>query len=393
MLSLKPFVWTGLISYSLYLWHQPLIVFQRLAFYAKPYMDEYIALSIIASFILSYFTWKYVENPLRNKTRIGRKQVFFGALFTSLILIGFGIGGSVSDGYPGRLSLISPAAADFIKPPKTNNLDVCVDRQSILVPGVSGCKFGALDTEPQVLIWGDSHADALYSVLDARFNDRKMGGQYVKAGACGVLPGLAKRSSAKACDEAIQNLLTYIKSSSVSHIVVVLRWSVWLYPYPGIDSYGYNNSEGGIEYQPSHPSLVDSSYETHGQNEKGAAVKKLIADFVSTEKITVLSYETPGVGWDATKVALSSLIRGQMDLVHSTDYTAYKSRTEYIHGLLDDLGDIDNLIRVRPEQFFCNTVIKDRCVFIVKGETLYYDDDHLSNSGAKKVVNKIMRIF
>lgn len=89
LLSLKPMVFIGLISYSIYLWHQPLIAFYRLAseYAPNPYM---LAAFSFVSIPLAYISWRLVENPARNFQIMPAKR--FYPLLTVLVLIAAGVG-------------------------------------------------------------------------------------------------------------------------------------------------------------------------------------------------------------------------------------------------------------------------------------------------------------
>jgi len=97
ILSLRLFVAIGLISYSAYLWHQPLFVFARIRSIDEPTMWLIGLLSIVA-LMLAYLSWRFVEQPFRNRQRYRRKQIFIGGLVTSLLFIAVGIGLVISDG-------------------------------------------------------------------------------------------------------------------------------------------------------------------------------------------------------------------------------------------------------------------------------------------------------
>jgi peptidoglycan/LPS O-acetylase OafA/YrhL len=79
VLSLKPFVWIGLISYSAYLIHQPLFTFARSQSLSKLPDPIYIVL-ILAVFCLSYLTWRFIENTFRNRKQISIHLIFMHVL-------------------------------------------------------------------------------------------------------------------------------------------------------------------------------------------------------------------------------------------------------------------------------------------------------------------------
>jgi peptidoglycan/LPS O-acetylase OafA/YrhL len=69
LLSTKVFVGIGLISYSAYLWHQPLFAFARIRLIEHPSPAWMVALSV-TSIVLAYLSWRYVEQPFRNKEKL-----------------------------------------------------------------------------------------------------------------------------------------------------------------------------------------------------------------------------------------------------------------------------------------------------------------------------------
>lgn len=74
----------GLVSYSLYLWHQPIFVFARLCSPAPPSLLAFGLLGLL-SLAIAYLSWRFIEQPFRNRARIGRRQVFVLAGITSSV--------------------------------------------------------------------------------------------------------------------------------------------------------------------------------------------------------------------------------------------------------------------------------------------------------------------
>lgn len=97
ILSLKGFVGIGLISYSAYLWHQPLFAFARVRSIDEPSIWLISLLSILA-LALAYLTWRFVEQPFRDRHRFTRKQILTSGLISSLLFIAIGTALVVSDG-------------------------------------------------------------------------------------------------------------------------------------------------------------------------------------------------------------------------------------------------------------------------------------------------------
>lgn len=99
LLSTKLFVGIGLISYSAYLWHQPLFAFARITGNRETILSMIL---FFLSFIFAYLSWKYVENPFRNKSFVKRKTIFLGSLACILSLIFIGAIGNYTNGFSNR---------------------------------------------------------------------------------------------------------------------------------------------------------------------------------------------------------------------------------------------------------------------------------------------------
>lgn len=87
ILSTKVLTGIGLISYSAYLWHQPLFVFGKIQQGGSTTNIFMLSLSLI-SFFLAYFSWKYIENIFRDREKI-HKNKFFLIIFIGIILTFF----------------------------------------------------------------------------------------------------------------------------------------------------------------------------------------------------------------------------------------------------------------------------------------------------------------
>ncbi|NRA39224.1 MAG: acyltransferase, partial [Planctomycetes bacterium] len=101
ILSLKIFTGIGLISYSAYLWHQPLFAFYFHLNYLTPPLFVRLCLIFLIG-VLAYLSWRYVEKPFRKKESIDGKAVLRISLIGSMFFIGFGISGYLTDGFTNR---------------------------------------------------------------------------------------------------------------------------------------------------------------------------------------------------------------------------------------------------------------------------------------------------
>jgi len=151
LLGNKVLVSIGLISYSCYLWHQPMFAFARQRSLSEPNQLVFGMLTVIA-FVLAYFSWRYVEIPFRNKEWIARKQVFSYGFICGAFFLGFGFYGHITEGNIGSIAK-DPRYTKLIHRMRGNYglASACVER----VNEAPDCRA---NDDPEVLLWGDSNA-------------------------------------------------------------------------------------------------------------------------------------------------------------------------------------------------------------------------------------------
>lgn len=169
----------GLISYSAYLWHQPLFAFARHATVAAPGGPLLLLLAALA-LVLAYLSWRYVEAPWRQRARIKRPLVFGTAVLGSLCLFAVGMLGHVySDAITAYKLGKNPELARSYRllEQAQASSPVFVDANRF---DDGHCRFSVLDLDDAVsarlarcsaqhgggvLVFGDSHATNLYHAL------------------------------------------------------------------------------------------------------------------------------------------------------------------------------------------------------------------------------------
>ena len=180
----KVFVGVGIISYSAYLWHQPLFAFARYKGFSVLDVDVFIFLLSI-SLVIAFFSWKFIESAFKNKINLDRKAVFFLALIASILFISLGLYGYKKNGNVGQLSEQQRNFLNYFENDLPNweyfnkegilqkyrndcnfydisklragsSTKVPVDRIS------NSCHEKRIADSKVVFIWGDSHAQQLY---------------------------------------------------------------------------------------------------------------------------------------------------------------------------------------------------------------------------------------
>lgn len=170
LLSSKLLVGIGLISYSAYLWHQPLFAFARHASIDEPSAVELLTLSLVAC-ALAYVSWRFVEKPFRAKHTISRTTVFAGASLMSIFFISVAEYGKFREGFEDKLSMEQRAVYSYTRY-AIEELDIdgmCLLRREQTYRDFAPLCDNTHDNKAKVLIWGDSHAAALSRGLRSLF--------------------------------------------------------------------------------------------------------------------------------------------------------------------------------------------------------------------------------
>lgn len=169
LFTYRPLVYIGLLSYSLYLWHQPLFAIYREFTLLQINAVSFSALFLL-SFLMSYLSYNYIESIFRDKTRLSRFQVFIILLITAFSLGSLGYAGHKSNGFYdikyNMLSLESQRAFEDIEKVKRDRNefwgDILENRPKTFRPSAK-----------KILILGDSKGEDLYVSLkqDNRFTE------------------------------------------------------------------------------------------------------------------------------------------------------------------------------------------------------------------------------
>jgi len=101
LLSFPPIVGVGLISYSAYLWHQPILAFAKNTLLSEDFKDLAFVF-VVLSLLLGWLSWKFVEKPFRRRNGPNRFVALGLAVFCTSSIIGLGYFGHISNGFPAK---------------------------------------------------------------------------------------------------------------------------------------------------------------------------------------------------------------------------------------------------------------------------------------------------
>ena len=167
-LSSKLLVVLGLISFSIYLWHQPLLAFARHGSFYQPSTMVLSALTLM-SIPLAYLSWRFIEQPFRTKGKFERKTIFTSAAVATVAFIAIGASGIVTNGFEQRATQSNVTMKSIDQRWRINaGLDLeCTETFTLSE------KCNTSD-KPEIMIWGDSYAMHLVKGIMASKPDAKI---------------------------------------------------------------------------------------------------------------------------------------------------------------------------------------------------------------------------
>lgn len=228
ILACRVLVGIGLISYSLYLWHQPVFAFARMRVPGEVSSIAYIAL-IGLSLALAYASWRYVETPFRQHERFRLRQILVTFASATAVLVVVGLLGDLSDGFAQQRG--SRYAENLTERMRANfGLSEQCDGR---LPFPAAC---ATTAEPEIIVWGDSYA--MHIVAGIVASNPSAGIVQATKSACGPILGMARifdgnRTSARKCLAFNDSVKSYIEDTAS------LRYAVLSSPF---DFYMEENS-------------------------------------------------------------------------------------------------------------------------------------------------------
>jgi len=374
VLSSKPAVWIGLISYPLYLWHWPILAFLRIGQADGTYQDvapEIRALAVIAAISLAWATYVFIEKPIR----FGAPRNYFSkALVPAMVcVVAFGIYVYRNDGIPGRIAM-HPASAQilFSEYPHPTFNDNC--RKHYPQLNDAWCLLSK-DKPADIAIVGDSHANQYYLSLAKLLPN------------ISVLnisqPGCLPFSSLDGCEEKVSATLQTLGESPRIKTVIFTGYFSYLEA-----NFKFGNIEGRRV-------AAEASHEA-SQKFRAAADKSITAMLNSGKELIVLE-DIPDLVFRPRECVsfdnpLMSALRATTTSRTLDDCGVGKAEFEgrisaHQQRLRDILAAYPEVKTYNPKPLFCDN---EFCKAYSDGEFDYWNSDHLTIVGADKVIKGLL---
>jgi peptidoglycan/LPS O-acetylase OafA/YrhL len=354
LLTLRPVVATGLISYSLYLWHWPLLVFAQ---FLRPALSVGEILAIVgATFALAALSLRFIERPFRRRSGgVPFRTVLLAwggcsALFVAIVVAVRATGGLPQRYSPATLSFLDAAAELGVTPRPCEN-----PATTHFLSGAVCPLGGVAPAGMSEVVWGDSHGEVFAAPLDSMFAAHGMHGMISIYGGCLPLIGYEPPGKAN-CRPFNDSVMKLIQANTIRDVVLIGRWS------------DYKGDRARFE----------------------RAVNSTLAPLLANHIHVYAVEDVPRYTGDVPRRLALAAILGE-DAAHvGTDSAAYVVQ-DSVPALVFAAEERAGRVRwIHMKDAMCSGA---RCVTGEHGRSLYSDSDHLSRAGASKVTPVLAPIF
>jgi hypothetical protein len=369
-------VWLGLISFSFYLWHWPILSLGRIIEDKTPASGIRLA-SILFALLLSWLTYQWIEHPMRFG-KSGRLKVglLSGAM---LLLAAVGLAIYVNGGFEQRIPETSRhLASDFAYSKHWEGWFKCKDSPN-------NCRIMDPDNDPDIEIIGDSHAGHLASGLKWFFRDTNHNIEIRLSAGCMPFFQIQKHGNTYySCDgDAIgKSLEQAISSNSVKTIV--------LSGYANLSILGNrastsNDSNPKADLDKSSTFVIQQKAEIFQR-----AMYLTLSRLVQSDKQIIFLVDIPELDFDpreCVRVRPVVLPGYETRAECVVPRSAFDARNEKYHKIVAEAKLTFPSVRfIETYSYFCD---HSHCRAMIDGEILYASSDHLSPAGSRYLLRNI----
>jgi len=345
--KIKVFIFIGLISYSLYLWHWPIISFLKYV-HVDGIPIILVILSLVLILILSILSWKFIEQPFLYKYSNSTSIKFILLCYALLIAISATV--IVSKNFPSRYGKFPNLIAQSIK----SSYD-CPQIKYRKFENTYGCYVNAKNNiSPKNILFGNSHAFMYGWPFIEYLKDIKQSGLVIQFS---CLPYIDKNTSLKCLNRAKTRFNSIIQSKESQNIFIGLTWY----------SKKLTNEEGTF--------ITDNNFEMRKKS-----INFLIDELKKNKKNVFLIGPIPQPNYDFPSEYSRRLIFNSTKLEMKKPRKIFdKEYSKVINYYEKRLGK--NFIQ--PHRKMCDN---KNCYFADNNGALFSDSNHLSKYGAMKML-------
>ena len=374
-LSVKPLVGVGLISYSAYLWHQPLFAFAKNRLLEPP-SSAFMLLLTVLSLILAYASWRWIEQPFRDQKIMKRLHIAALTIMAMGVMTAIGLYGHVRNGFEDRLP-----GWDHVTSIEHVTQSYCHNagrRSPNQLAAGDFCQLG--DGEAHMAIFGDSMAGALYAYADDYLRQNKAASLAISGGLCApLMNGFTARD---ACTDAIKIAFQKVlENPNVTTVILAAEWAMYtqgfrdeLLPRRWRDDAGMaiNIADNVNLFERSLKITID----------RLVAADKQVRIMMPVPEFDHHSYDYVGKKILHDKLSLAAATRSLPGIAEA----AFNSRNAEVLKVFSQFEDQVRFVPVKD--IFCRN---ERCYpFAENNDVPYYSDRiHVNYEGAKPIVSRL----
>ena len=365
----------GRISYSLYLWHWPICV--ALFYFGKEKSDLWILLSLSASLLLATLSFYGVEKTTRNWGK-GHKNTFFPlGLFTFTALIAAAIGLLVvhKQGVPERLdpTIVAADYERYNQNPRRGECNVTVSKN----PTSPKCIFGQDTQSVGLIVIGDSHANATITAIADSIPTGKGGALYLGADGCMLMENFSS-SFFPACNLYNEKIIYLLQDQYPNIPVLVVNRTTASLQGPNEDGHKVISYIKGV-------SSLDSNFAKTFEE----TYSRTICDLSKQRKVFILN-PIPEMGINVPKEIIRNKMFGNTDTEIKITLEEYNARHNSSKKIIATAAEQCGATILDPVPYLCDNLY---CAGSKDGRSLYYDDDHLSETGNRRLIPLFKKIW
>lgn len=370
----KLFVGIGLISYSLYLWHQPLFAMTRLKTEGEPTEIVFAGL-ILLTFVLALLTYHFIETPFRKRQITFNLPPLTLAKRSIIFFMIIGIAGVATKGFEFRFT------SEYSKTIQHNPLrKQCHTKGEDYKKPNEACRYFG-----ENITWatfGDSHVVEPSYALAKALESKGEGLLHLSFSSCA--PALLFEATNPGCSAWIKESVDYLsQEKEIKNVLVAFRYSAFLYGdhsnhYPNLP-----NENPVFRMTKQHSTLsADEGRELYWQS-----FTTIIEQLLAANKRVVILFPIPEIPEEMVNMLSPfSLFNDELpyDLIKTTPSEYYFARNQYILDKLNTLTFNNQLVAIKPHDILCK---EGYCPAVAFGKSLYFDDSHITISGAEIIIN------
>lgn len=374
----------GLASYSLYLWHYPVIAFLNYFYIKKDFLFYlYFLIFLIPLSLISYY---FVEKTFRNYKIIKfNKAIATIFLFYLLVLIS-SLTFIFLRGIPSRIPSFVLDSIEITPYKLTQNGNLCAGRKEDF------CNFNNIANKNTVLFFGDSVSGRLAENIKDDILENNLNFIPSTYGGCNFYYNFnlvnKKDYRIRGCSATVQeNRFNSIIKNPQSIVVLSGNFQ------RDFEESNFDNEEGGVVTVPYDLFFQYKDKIINNKEQRIDLLKKKfkenILDILEKGHFVILVYPIPESGWNVPRKIYHNYIFGDINEKISISDKVFKNRTKNTNEFFDSINHT-RLFKVYPEQLFCNNLLEDRCTIYNDRIVYFADQVHPSVTGSKLINNLII---